>query len=71
MEMEKEMICPYCEQGEVLAAKLIKKNKKIFVCDECDTVWLEKIDMQAGIRFDIFMESEGCRVSWDELEILN
>lgn len=25
------MICPYCEQGEVLAAKLIKKNKKILV----------------------------------------
>lgn len=25
------MICPYCEQGEVLSVKLIKKIKK-FLC---------------------------------------
>lgn len=65
------MICPYCEQGEILTAMLIKKRKKFFLCGECDTVWIGEINSQAGIGFDTFMKSEGCEASWDELVVLN
>lgn len=64
------MICPYCEQGEVLMARVSKNNKKIFVCAECDTVWTEVIDSKRGIGFDAFMKSEGCDANWNEIEIL-
>lgn len=65
------MVCPYCEQGEVLVARIKKKNKSIFVCDECDTVWVKEINSQVGIGFDTFMKSEGCKASWDELEVFD
>lgn len=66
-----QMICPYCEQGVVLAVKIIKNNKKIYICDECDTVWTSAVNLQSGIGFDAFMEGEGYKVGWDELEILD
>lgn len=63
------MVCPYCEQGVVITAKIKKNNKLIYLCEECDTVWEGEINLQNGIGFDIFMKKEGYKVTWDELEI--
>ena len=65
------MVCPYCEQGIVLMARIRKVNKNMYVCDECDIVWVKEINTQEGIGFDAFMKSEGCEASWDELEIVD
>ena len=64
------MICPYCEQGLVLPAQIKKTNKRILICDECDTIWLKDVNLQTGMGFDAFMKKEGCEANWDELEIL-
>ena len=32
------MLCPYCEYGMVLRAKIKDLDKKIYICEECDTV---------------------------------
>ena len=65
------MICPYCEQGNILVARIKKNDKRIFVCDECDTVWTREVNLQTGIGFDAFMENEGCEAKWNELEIIS
>ncbi|MBQ4284159.1 MAG: hypothetical protein IJB96_09560 [Lachnospira sp.] len=62
------MICPYCEQGEVVNARIRKNGKEIFVCQECDTVWYQVVNLTTGIGFDLAMSNEGCNNSWDELE---
>lgn len=64
------MICPYCEQGVVLEAKIKKNTKKIFICEECDTVWEGEVDSQSGVGFETYMNSRGHEASWDELEML-
>ena len=38
------MICPYCEQGRVIKAKIKKNGRIINICEECDTVWKGEID---------------------------
>lgn len=64
------MICPYCEQGVVQEAKMKKSGKRIFICEECDTVWEREVNSQIGVGFETYMNSKGYEASWDELEIL-
>lgn len=63
------MVCPYCEQGKVIVAKIKRNGKKIHLCEECDTVWEGEIDLISGIGFDLFMKNEGCEANWSELEV--
>ncbi len=65
-------ICPYCLQGEILNAKIIKTNEIIQICDECDTVWKssEIISDKTGRALDLFMKHRNCSCSWREFEIL-
>ena len=62
------MICPYCEQGRVLNVKVRKNGKEIYICEECDTVWEETVDLLSGIDFEMFMKEQGCAGNWNELE---
>ncbi|MBO5389205.1 MAG: hypothetical protein J6A59_13960 [Lachnospiraceae bacterium] len=64
------MICPYCEYGRIFKAKIRDCDKKIYICEECDTVWEEQINDETGVGFDRYMKEIGMRGSWDELEIL-
>ena len=63
------MMCPYCEQGRVINAKVRKNGKAICICEECDTVWEGKVDLLSGIGFDVFMKEQGCNENWNELEL--
>ncbi|WP_414489983.1 zf-TFIIB domain-containing protein, partial [Stenotrophomonas maltophilia] len=38
------VICPRCEQGEILEARVKESAVQIFVCDECDAVWFSLSD---------------------------
>ena len=63
------MMCPYCEQGVVISARLKKNGKIIHICEECDTVWEGEINLQTGVGFETYMMQQGCANSWEELEI--
>ncbi|MFF7202667.1 hypothetical protein [Streptomyces sp. NPDC008141] len=32
-------VCTQCEVGDVSAFRLIKNNRRLWVCHECDAVW--------------------------------
>lgn len=38
-------ICPRCQQAYLLKAKIKKINKVIFLCEECEAIWLENQDI--------------------------
>ena len=63
------MICPYCEQGRVMTAKVRKNGREIYICEECDTVWERTVDSLSGVGFEAFMKEQGCSENWNELEV--
>lgn len=67
------LVCPRCDgQGAVLKAQVIKMNKLIFICDECDATWLafESIGSEPWVDFGDQMERWGLPPTWDQLKIL-
>ncbi|MBE6753200.1 MAG: hypothetical protein E7559_02415 [Ruminococcaceae bacterium] len=64
------MLCPYCEYGMVLRAYIKDTDKKIYICEECDTVWEEIISDETGVGFAKYMEKIGRCGSWDEIEVI-
>ncbi|WP_053360765.1 hypothetical protein [Bacillus sp. FJAT-27251] len=63
--------CPFCDgQGIVHRAEVKKLNRTIFICDECDTIWLDGIEIneENARRFDQFMSEHGLPPLWSELE---
>lgn len=65
------MICPYCEQGGIIRAKVKKSNDIIKICEECDAVWLDEVLEELGTTFERYTEQRGYANSWDELEIID
>lgn len=65
------MICPYCEQGGIIRAKVKKSNDIIKICEECDAVWLDEVLEELGTTFERYSEQRGYANSWDELEIID
>lgn len=64
------VICPYCEQGVILNAKVKRINLNVKICPECDTVWEGDVSDQEGCNYVRFADKNGLRNSWDELEII-
>lgn len=64
------MLCPYCEYGMILKARIKDIDKEICICEECDTVWEEEINDETGVGFVKYMKKIGKCGSWDEIEIL-
>ena len=65
------MICPYCEQGGIIRAKVKKSNDIIKICEECDAVWLDEDLEELGTTYERYTEERGYGNSWDELEIID
>ena len=63
------MYCPYCEYSVVLRAHLRINNESIFICEECDTVWISKVDDRSGSSFETFMKEKGIEPSWENIII--
>lgn len=61
--------CPFCDgQGLVNKAKVIDKNIKIYICEECDTMWRNpEIREDNCENFRKFMNSIGLKGLWEEL----
>lgn len=67
------MLCPRCEQGNVVAARIKATGERIFVCQECEATWLsrEEISSKRSLDFGTYMEEVGLKPLWDELVVLN
>jgi hypothetical protein len=68
------MICPSCEQGELLHVRIIPLDLEGFICDECEGFWegsdIDDIDIRKGTAFQTRMEEKQLFATWDQLEIL-
>lgn len=64
--------CQFCEQGEVVTAKVRATGKMIYICDECDAVSQSKSELEKGVAvgFWKFAESYGGKGLWEEIEVL-
>jgi hypothetical protein len=70
---EAYMICPRCQQDDVVKA-MIKANKTIiFICPECEATWfsIEKITFPGFVDYMTYMEGIGLSHLWDELEVIS
>jgi hypothetical protein len=68
--MEQLVYCPFCDgQGIVHKAKVEKLNHTIYICDECDTIWPEgmEVNKENCNRFEDFMSDNGLKPLWSEL----
>ncbi|MCH5349425.1 MAG: hypothetical protein J1E40_08890 [Oscillospiraceae bacterium] len=63
------MICPYCDQGIILKARVKHTGTEILICEECDTVWLDEVSDKSGTSLSEFMKSQSVNPFWSELEI--
>ncbi|MBN2797243.1 MAG: hypothetical protein JXR88_17660 [Clostridia bacterium] len=63
-------VCPFCSgQGAIQKAVIKKDDTIIFICDECDTVWLtENFEPDRCVRFEDEMEKRGLKPLWSELK---
>ncbi|CAI8821846.1 TFIIB-like protein [Pseudomonas sp. IT-P2] len=67
------MICPRCQQDDVIKA-MIKANKSIvFICPECESTWfsIDEIKFPGFVDYMTYMSSIGLSHLWDELEIIS
>ncbi|WP_081070687.1 zf-TFIIB domain-containing protein [Burkholderia stagnalis] len=66
------MICPRCEQDEILEARIKANGRVIYICPECDATWLSSGEIRSGNFFDYgtYMKSMGLSQLWDELEVI-
>ena len=72
------VLCPICTQDSKLAempkiiykAIVIDKNIEIFICKLCNSVWLDKNDIQIynGQDYKNFMKANGLNGWWKELK---
>jgi Zn-finger nucleic acid-binding protein len=66
------MICPRCEQDEIVKAKIKKIDQLIYICPECDATWLsnERIGIESFLDYGTYMKQIGQPQIWDELEVI-
>jgi hypothetical protein len=65
------VVCPRCDgNGLIYKALLTPIHQEIFICDECDAMWLSPcIDKGTFQNFTTYIESFG--YSYDEVELEN
>ncbi|WP_423179314.1 zf-TFIIB domain-containing protein [Stenotrophomonas sp. CASM110] len=65
------LICPRCEQGEVLKAQVKARGVQIFVCDECDAVWFSfaAIGVSPFRDLERYLEEISVAPSWESISV--
>lgn len=66
------MLCPRCEQGDVIEVRVKANGIHLFVCQECEASWFlfEKIGVEPFIDYGTYMEGLGLPPLWSELEVV-
>ncbi len=65
------MLCPRCEQGDIVKVRVVGGEKCLYVCQECEASWFlfEDIGVKPFFDYGNYMESIGRKPLWTELEI--
>jgi hypothetical protein len=66
--------CPRCdEQGYVLPVRINSTGQVIFLCDECDAVWLSAVGIGKTPFFDFstYVAHFGLQGTWEEITVLD
>lgn len=65
------MLCPRCEQGNIVKAKIKKTGKEVYVCTECEATWfsMSVVGQVPFLDFGTYMEEIGLAPLWNELII--
>ncbi|MFF7092169.1 hypothetical protein ACFY9A_07190 [Streptomyces rubradiris] len=64
--------CPRCDQGWVVRARVPNRSETFLVCEECDTVWVDR-EPHAGPPFLIleeYLARFGLEGLWSNIELL-
>ena len=62
------MLCPLCNEGSICHAIVKKNNQIIYICEECDSVWMTSdINEFDVITYQDYMTLRNLPVSWTEL----
>lgn len=66
------MLCPRCEQGDIVKAKFIAHDTFLFVCQECEASWFlyKDIGVRGFFDYGTYMESLGLKPLWSELQVI-
>jgi len=66
------MLCPRCEQGDVVKVRIVNRGSCLYVCQECEASWLlfEDIGVKSFFDYGEYMEGIGRKALWSELEII-
>ncbi len=66
------VLCPFCEgQGEVYRVVVKQTSETIYLCGECDSVWLtENIGEDNATNFEDYMSEQGFEPLWSELDYI-
>ncbi len=66
------MLCPRCEQGDIVKVRIIARDTYLFVCQECEASWLlyEEVGVNAFVDYGTYMQSLGLKPLWSELQII-
>ncbi|RRV03621.1 hypothetical protein EGJ27_24565 [Pseudomonas sp. v388] len=66
------MLCPRCEQGDIVKARVVADDTLLFVCQECEASWFlsEDIGVKGFVDYGTYMESLGLKPLWSELQII-
>jgi hypothetical protein len=71
MKDKSKIWCPRCDQGWVVHAVVRADVTHLWICDECDAIWLsiDQIGQGKWIDFEEFMERKKLPGTWDQLEL--
>jgi hypothetical protein len=66
------MLCPRCKPGgggRICRLWVEALRQNVYVCDECDALWmrLEDVQTEPFEDYSTFMRSRGLEPSWDNL----
>ncbi|WP_457443531.1 zf-TFIIB domain-containing protein [Roseateles sp. P5_E4] len=65
------MLCPRCQQGSVVEARVRKTGVVLHLCEECEATWFspEEVDKASFVDFETYMKGEGLHPLWNELTL--
>ncbi len=66
-----KQVCLLCEQDYLMRGVIPALNKKILICNECETLYLnENLDSDKSYSMRSYLESQGLEPTWDSIKII-